>query len=71
MNVTRDITSSLQRAAYGSLFNVILIASLVVVRNDSPWPLSFLVVGLGLASAAGIFALLSVRALQRVRQPAN
>jgi hypothetical protein len=67
MNVTRDITSALQRAAYGCVFNVILLASIAAVR-DTAGLLSQVVVGLGLAGAVAAFVLLSLRASQRVRR---
>jgi hypothetical protein len=69
MNVTRDIAGALKRAAYGCVFNVILVASIAAVR-DSGGLLSQAVVGFGLAAALATFVLLSLRASQRVRRVA-
>jgi len=71
MDISRDIFSALRRGAAGLAFNFILVGSLAVVRGPSPWLLSLLVVGLGLAIAAGVFVVLSLGSLQRVsRAPA-
>jgi energy-converting hydrogenase Eha subunit G len=71
MNISRDISSALRRGAAGLAFNLILVGSLAVVRGPSPWLLSLVVVGLGLAIAAGVFVALSLGSLQRLnRAPA-
>ena len=66
MNIIRDISSALQRAAAGLAFNLILVGSLAVVRGPSPWLLSLVVVGLGLVVAAGVFVLVSLGAIPRL-----
>ena len=68
MNIVRDISSALQRAAAGLAFNFILVGSLAVVRGPSPWLLSLVVVGLGLATAAGVFVVLSLGSIQRLNR---
>jgi len=66
MNIVRDISSALQRAAAGLAFNLILMGSLAAVRGPSPWLLSLVVVGLGLAVAAGVFVVVSLGAIPRL-----
>ncbi len=66
MKISRDVSSALRRGAAGLAFNLILVGSLAVVRGPSPWLVSLLVVGLGLAVAAGVFVALSLGSLGRL-----
>ncbi len=68
MNIVRDISSALQRAAAGLAFNLILVGSLAVIRGPSPWLLSLVVVGIGLAVAAGVFVVLSLGSIQQLKR---
>jgi hypothetical protein len=71
MRILRDISSALRRGAAALAFNVILVGALAVVRGPSPWLLSLVIVGLGLAVAAGVFVVLNPESLQRLgRAPA-
>ena len=61
MSVLRDISGALGRAASGCAFNFILLATLATVRGQLSVPLTALIVGLGLASAVGVFGWLICR----------
>jgi hypothetical protein len=67
MSIFADFSSALLQAVSGCAFNVILVSALVTVRGHVAWPLSFAVVGIGLALAVGTFGVLSFRASKRLQ----
>jgi hypothetical protein len=71
MSIFADFSCALMQAVSGCAFNVIMVGALVTVRGHVALPLSFAVVGIGLALAVGTFGVLSFRASQRLQREAT
>jgi hypothetical protein len=67
MSIFADFSSALLQAVSGCAFNVILVGALATVRGHVAWPLSFVVIGIGLGLAVGTFGILSFQAGRRLQ----